>query len=172
MLAPRSDLNLEFRTAMRRLAATVSVVSTFCGERRYGITVTSVTSLSIDPSSLVVCINRNTSVHGPIVSSQRFCISMLRENQSAVARTFSGGHNGAERFTSGDWLDGPMCVPYLRDAQANIFCCVEGSMPYASHTVFIGRVIDVRFREQIRPLLYCDGAYTALPAPARSGEQT
>lgn len=155
------DLNLDFRRAMRRLAATVTVVSSVSGGQRYGITATAVASLSMDPASLVVCVNRGASVHDPIVESGCFCVNLLCDTHASVAQAFGGKLECGERFNAGDWIDGLLGLPYLRDAQANIFCELGAATSYASHTIFVGRVAGVMVKEEVMPLLYHDGGYSS-----------
>ena len=64
-----------FKEAMRRLAATVTIVTAAKGDESYGMTMTAVTSLSMDPPSLVICVNRNASLHPVLAGRQEapFC---------------------------------------------------------------------------------------------------
>jgi flavin reductase len=152
----------DFKVAMRRLAATVTIISTGSTEHRYGMTATAVTSLSMDPPSLLVCVNRNASIHEPIRDEGRFCINLLGLTHQSHCSIFSGKEKGEERFRYGAWLthDG---VPYLADAQANIFCDVDGAMEYGSHTIFIGRVGNCLVRGEAEPLIYVDGHFSDRP---------
>ena len=62
----REELLSSFRTAMRHVAATVYAVTTGHGGGRYGILATAVSSLSFEPPSLLVCVNRSASLHAPL----------------------------------------------------------------------------------------------------------
>ena len=53
----------DFRKAMRRLTSAVTVITTAHEDRRYGMTATAVTSVSADPPSLLICVNRSASLH-------------------------------------------------------------------------------------------------------------
>jgi flavin reductase (DIM6/NTAB) family NADH-FMN oxidoreductase RutF len=147
-----------FRAAMRRFTATVSVVSSCLDGERHGMTATAVTSVSLAPPSLLVCVNRKGRLFEMLERSPRFCVNVLHAGQSAVSRTFAQPHS-AERFAQGQWDDDAFGVPYLRDAQVAIFCTKALAVPHGSHSVFFGNVAAVRLREEIAPLLYQDGAY-------------
>ena len=100
---PRA-LRDNFRAAMRRFTATVSVISCCLDGRRHGMTATAVTSVSLDPPSLLVCVNRNGRLFGMLERSPRFCVNVLHAAQSAVSQTFAQPHS-AERFAQGEWED-------------------------------------------------------------------
>jgi len=148
-----------FRLAMRTLTSAVSILTTEHEGRRYGMTATAVTSLSMTPPSLLACVNISASIHSPLLARSRFCVNVLHANQSSVAEAFSG-RRAADRFSAGEWGSDETLIPYLNDAQANVFCNVEASHVHGTHRIFIGRVLAIRVREQINPLLYQNGRYT------------
>lgn len=148
-----------FRNAMRRFASTVSIISVQSGSERHGTTATAVTSVSLDPPSLLVCINQDSRLHEFLRKEERFCVNVLQVGNLPVSRAFSSAISSVERFAHGDW-QADHGIPYLADAQANLFCVREVEVPYGSHTIFIGRVFDARVRNDIRPLLYRNGGYT------------
>lgn len=148
----------DFRSAMRALASTVSIVSTRHERRRFGMTATAVTSVSTEPPSLLICINRSASLHGPLLDSRLFCVNILHAWQSALAQAF--GAKDVDRFAHGAWLADERDTPYLGDAQANIFCDVDDVHAYGSHTIVVGKVYHVGVRKPVHPLVYQDGRYT------------
>ena len=148
-----------FRDAMRRLAATVTIISARSGERRHGITATAVTSLSMDPASLLVCINQSSSLCPLLHEGDRFCVNLLKSEQAMLSDHFAGRLSSAERFLHGDWQDSAQGVPYLSSAQANVFCVKKETIGYGSHAIFIGEVEDVRIADEVSPLIYSNGSY-------------
>jgi flavin reductase len=160
------DLQQDFRLAMRRVACTVAIVSAQRGGERHGTTATSVTSISMDPPSLLVCFNQASRLHDFLHSQDRFCINMLHTANLDTARIFSSNAPAAERFAIGDWQTDADGMPYLADAQANLFCRKEQEISYGSHTIFIGRVLRAFTREDISPLVYRDGRYSSVAEDA------
>jgi flavin reductase len=152
-------LPMTFRRAMRTLTSAVSVVSTAHEGARFGMTATAVTSLSMDPPSLLVCINRAAGLHGPLLAARRFCLNILRADQAELAQAFGGGRAGEERFGLGDWRDTDG-LPALDGAQANVFCEVDAVFRYATHSIVVGLVTAVRVSDVVTPLIYQDGRYT------------
>jgi flavin reductase (DIM6/NTAB) family NADH-FMN oxidoreductase RutF len=158
------ELQQDFKSAMRRLAATVCIVSTADDEGWHGMTATSVTSVSMDPPSVLVCVNTTATLHKILHAGGRFCINLLRASQESYAGTFSSSKiRGAERFAEHAWKAGDEddSMPYLVDAQSNLFCDIDQAVAYGTHTIFIGRVTSVRNGELVSPLLYADGQYLA-----------
>ena len=148
-----------FRQAMRRLAATVSVITLGHPEGRHGITATAVTSLSMDPPALLVCVNQAGYFHALLEQETRFCVNLLHTEQADVCLAFAGNEPADQRFARGDWDADADGVPFLRNAQASLFCDKDRQIAYGSHSIFIGSVRRVDVREDIAPLIYQDGTF-------------
>jgi flavin reductase (DIM6/NTAB) family NADH-FMN oxidoreductase RutF len=158
------DIQQAFRLAMRRVAATVAIVSAQHDGERHGTTATSVTSISMEPPSVLVCFNQNSRLHDFLQKQDGFCVNVLHTENLDIAKVFSSNATAAERFTSGDWRTDGGGMPYLAGAQANLFCRKEQEITFGSHTIFIGRVLQVFARADVSPLLYGDGRYGAIAA--------
>ena len=156
-LATEADLAQQFRSAMRKLAATVNIVTTHHGDEHHGMAATAVTSLSFEPPSLLVCVNQTASMHDVVHRRQAFCINILGQQHGPLCEAFGGKLSGAERFRVGDWAADDGGLRYLTDAPANIFCRLDQHHRYATHTIFIGRVERVRLADSSAPLLYQAG---------------
>ena len=150
-----------FRDAMRRLAATVNIITVKAGSDRHGTTATAVTSLSMEPPSLLVCINRTSRAHPLLALAGHFCVNVLHTDNADVSSAFSQSIPGDEKFKVGNWKNGKHGVPYLANAQSSLLCEKDKEVDYGSHTIFIGRVVEVKNRKDISPLLYSDGKYAA-----------
>lgn len=153
------DIQQAFRLAMRRVASTVAIVSAQRGGERHGTTATSVTSISMEPPSVLVCFNQASRLHDFLHNQDHFCINVLHTDNLDIAKIFSGSASALERFATGDWRTDTEGMPYLANAQANLFCRKEQEIACGSHTIFIGRVLKALAREDVSPLLYRDGRY-------------
>jgi len=149
----------EFRLSMRRIASTVHVITTAQGGERYGMTATAVCSLSFDPLTLLICVNRDATLHGPLRAGGRFCVNVLAEGQAEIASQFGSRRLEALRFTSGGWFD-LGGAPALADAQSNILCCTRFLADVGTHALFVGEVLRAETRD-LPPLVYRDGGYRA-----------
>lgn len=157
-----------FRQAMRGFASTVTVITGGSAARRHGMTATAVTSLAMNPPSLLVCLNRETLLNDIMMDARHFCVNVLHAEQEEISGAFSGKSPPHERFGVGDWGFTEAGLPYLRNAQANVFCRKSAMIPYGSHTILIGEVENVHLTDGLDPLVYHDGHYCAPSASARS----
>ncbi|MEO6387247.1 MAG: flavin reductase family protein [Croceibacterium sp.] len=165
-LQNRDELLASFRSAMRHVAATVYAVTTGHGGDRYGILATAVSSLSFDPPSLLVCVNRSASLHAPLASAEVFCVNVLGIGNRDVAERFANGR-GEDRFSVGEWqeLHG---VPVLANAQSSFVCRRAHCHEFGTHSIFIGELIAANHREDAAPLTYYDQHYIDISeAPGR-----
>ena len=153
----------DFRSTMRRVAATVTLLSTAWQGERFGMTATSVTSVSFEPPSLLAIVKHTASIHRPLLAAGRFCVNVLFRGQREFCDAFSGQVEAKDRFQIGHWVDNDG-IPYLRDAQANVFCAVDRTLPYGTHSIVIGRVLGARSKLEVSPLLYLDGLAQNLPS--------
>lgn len=153
-------LDTAFRNAMRRLAATVTVLSTRAENGlRHGMTATAVTSVSASPPAVLACVNRSAALHAQLSLGRLLCINLLHCSQQKLSEVFAASADGESRFQIGDWRADNQGVPYLADAQANVFCEIEALHAYGSHSVCIGRVLRATSRDDVAPLIYQDGTY-------------
>jgi len=154
----------QFRGAMRHLAGGVSVITAGRGQDITGMTVTSVSSLSVDPPTLIVSINRQSSTWPVLAQDGFFGVNILTSDQLDVAERFTGkgGLKGADRFTGAEWITRVSGVPLLAGALAAIDCAVEEIIERHSHAIVIGRVLDARSSSRSAALAYWQGQYVAL----------
>jgi flavin reductase (DIM6/NTAB) family NADH-FMN oxidoreductase RutF len=154
----------DFRSALRHLAGGVSVITVGRGKDITGMTVTSVSSLSVDPPSLLVSINRAASSWPLLKRHGFFGVNILTADQLDVAERFAGkdGLKGAERFSGATWTTGASGVPLLVGALAAIDCEAEDIIERHSHAIVIGRVLDLRLSSRTAALAYWQGQYVAI----------
>lgn len=154
---PPDPLVAEFKSAMRRLTASVALLTTVQDGRRHGMAVTAVCSLGLAPPTLIVSIAHTASMHDPVVATGRIAVNILRPDHRDLVADFSGRKKGEARFEEGEWEAGPGGLPALADAQATLFCRVGVVTPYNGHSVMFLTVEAIRIHEAIDPLLYQNG---------------
>ena len=154
----------EFRGAMRHLAGGVSVITAGRGRDISGMTVTSVSSLSVEPASLIVSLNRESSSWPLVKRYGFFGVNILTSDQIDIAERFTGkgGLKGADRFAGAQWTTRASGVPLLAEALAAIDCEVEDVVERHSHAIVIGRVLDVAVSARTAALAYWQGRYVAI----------
>jgi flavin reductase (DIM6/NTAB) family NADH-FMN oxidoreductase RutF len=161
---PQGVLKDDFRGAMRQLTGGVSVITTGRGKDISGMTVTSVSSLSVDPPALIVSINRGASSWPLLQRYGFFGVNILTSDQIDIAERFTGkgGLKGAERFAGAEWTTRASGVPLLIGALAAIDCEVEEIVERHSHGIVIGRVLDLQRSTRTAALAYWQGQYVAI----------
>ena len=154
----------DFRNAMRQLTGGVSVITAGRGRDISGMTVTSVSSLSVDPPALIVSINREASSWPLVKRYGFFGVNILTSDQIDIAERFTGkgGLKGADRFAGAGWMTRASGVPLLVGALAAIDCEVEDIVERHSHAIVIGRVLDVAVSARTAALAYWQGRYVAI----------
>ncbi len=153
------------KAAMQRLAGGVVVVTAGTGQDRAGFTATSATSLSIDPPTMLVCVNRDSSTLPVIRRMGHFCINVLGAEHQAIAERFAGigGHRGEMRYEGSDWLEMPSGAPGLVEAEATIDCIVDEMLERHTHAIILGGVCAIRVnRHDGGSLVYRKGQFRTL----------
>jgi flavin reductase (DIM6/NTAB) family NADH-FMN oxidoreductase RutF len=159
---PAVDEAAALKSALRRLAKSVVIITVRHAGQRHAMAATAVDALSMDPPSLLACVNRSASIHAAMSAGSHFAINILGGDHEPVSLHCSGPNKGEARFDVGAWDDsGP--VPVLADAQATIVCRADRTFDYGTHTIFIGIAQAVGVHGDVNPLIYIDGRYRQLP---------
>src|SRR5690242_146203 len=162
-VAPEPLISVEapaFREAMARLGAAVHVVTSAGPAGKTGFTATAVASVSDQPATLLVCLNRRSN-SAPLLSANRvFCVNTLRADEEGIANLFAGrSGNREERFATGDWITLSTGAPVLASAVVAFDCRVSEIKSVASHNVIFGIVETVRLGPAGPALVYHERAY-------------
>ncbi|KWI13099.1 flavin reductase family protein [Burkholderia ubonensis] len=177
------EIAQQLKRAMRGVAAPVTIVTTG-GDGPAGapcaITASSFTSVSLDPPTVLVCINRQASIYASITDRRRFCVNALQSCHAPLALACSLSGSDA-RFAHDAWrIDAATGLPYLENAQTSFFCDTLEQFEVGSHSILVGEVTRLAMSDDINPLMYVNGAFAAvraLPsdatrAPSAAGERT
>ncbi len=153
----------DFKGALGSWAAGVSVVTTEHQGLVYGITVSSFSSLSIDPLLVLVCIANSNRLAELVQDSKRLGISILAEGQEAASTYFSkSGREPAKSFDDIDVVSMKTGSPLIKGAIAHLDCELHEALPGGDHTIAIGRVVGAAFNPDVKPLLYFRRGYRSL----------
>jgi len=107
--------------------------------RPYGLTVSSFTSVSLDPPLVLVCIGHSSSSHDRLVEAESFVVNILASDQAPTALRFSSEPSDG-RFEEVTWSPGPMGDPILEGAVAWLACHTEEVHTGGDHSILLGRV--------------------------------
>jgi flavin reductase len=148
-----------FKFVMRRVASPVAIVAAQRGEARGGLTATAICSVTADPPTLLVCINRKSSAGALIAECGAFSVNFLSDEQTTLARLFSTPKlRSEERFVAGSWKKSVTGAPILKDAICSFDCRVTEAVVSGTHEMFFGRVVAAETGSG-DPLLYRDGYF-------------
>jgi flavin reductase (DIM6/NTAB) family NADH-FMN oxidoreductase RutF len=149
----------EFRRVMGHFATGVAVV-TSCHDdgSPAGLTVSAVSALSLQPTLMMVALDRKSQTHGWVEQSGAFAVNVMEDGRGeTLARRFaSGGHE--EKFRGVAWRTQTTGSPVLDEALAWLDCRVHAALPGGDHTIFVGEVVAADTREGT-PLVYYRGGF-------------
>ena len=149
-----------FTNAMRRAVSGVSIVTTSGDFGRYGLTVSSMTSVSAEPPMLLVCVNRNSIAHDAIARNHRFAVNVLSARQQNLAASFAGSdlYGPAYDLSSSEWTDSACGLPQAVNTAAFFECELDTAVTAGTHSIFIGRVTQALAADET-PLAYANREY-------------
>lgn len=146
-----------YRGGMRLLAAGVCLITASRDGEQGGMIATAVTSVSAEPPTLLVCVNRSASMFSLIEETGRFCVNVLGKDALTLVETFSSPARRAERFQQGNWHTAANGLPVCGEALVSFECRLAKIVDWHSHGIFLGEVTGVMHpRADAAPLLYMD----------------
>jgi flavin reductase (DIM6/NTAB) family NADH-FMN oxidoreductase RutF len=152
----------EFRDAMRHLASGVSLITTRGRDgSRQGMLATSVVSVTADPPTLLVCVNRSATMHDHLIESGSFCVNFLSQRHRELSLRFSSSEARSSRFETENWTILKTGAPALEGALSVLDCHLENVVEVGSHSVLFGKVQEIKASPSAvdNPLLYYDRQY-------------
>ena len=166
---PLSNQARAFRRCLGEFATGVTVVTAEVGERRYGITANSFSSLSIDPPLILWSISRTSRSFAAFTRADRFAINVLRSDQIELSQRFSSGAD--DKFEGVSWSAGKNGSPILEGVAAYLECRRVTAFDGGDHVIIIGQV-DCFSQTSGEVLLFVQGRYCIpLDHPSMKGSE-
>ncbi len=166
---------LAFRRTLGHLATGVTVITTHGDQGVHGMTANAVTSVSLDPPLILVCVDRRARMLRYIQERSAFGVNLLRETQEPLSRFFARSWKASAppEYRFEEWAG----IPYLVGSLGGISCRVYQVLEGGDHAIVLGRVVGLRVDEPAgRPLLFYRGRYAGLvehqESPPESPELT
>ncbi len=157
------EIATQTKAALRRLAKSVAIITTHWEGRRYAMAATALEGLSLDPPSMLLCLDRKASLAAPLAAGAPFAINLLGGGQEEISARCGAPWQGEERFALGRWENVEGIPPILLDAQASFQCIPAASLEFGTHRIVVGTIEAVRISGEVDPLIYVDGQYRQLP---------
>ncbi len=153
----------EFKKVMGSFPTGVAVITTSVDGWLHGITVNSVTSVSLEPLLVLVCIETTARAHDQLEAARRFGISFLRDDQEPLSRTFAArGLPELGRLRGMPFRWGSHGTALLHGSLASLECDLVERIPAGDHSVFLGAALGGEADIEGRPLVYFRGRYGRL----------
>ena len=150
----------EFRRVLGHFATGVTVITTFDSEKKpFGMTANAVTSLSLVPPLMLICVDKSADCYACFESSKVFTVNVLAEPQEAISRRFAT--KGIDKFEGVGWRVGNNGCAILDDAVAHMECRVTQVIDGGDHTIYLGEV-ESGDATETPPLLFYRGGYRKL----------
>jgi flavin reductase (DIM6/NTAB) family NADH-FMN oxidoreductase RutF len=159
VIEARSLTSEEFREVMGHFASGVTVITAVYEGRAYGTTASAVTSLSLEPPMLLVCMNKESETGRAVAASARFGVNILGADQADLARRFA--RKGGDKFAGVSVSEGKWGEPLFDDALATLECRVTEETTGGTHYVFMAEV-ESGAAQGGAPLAYFRGEFGRL----------
>ena len=150
----------EFRRACGRFATGVTIASVLdAAGTPHGLTVNSFTSVSLEPTLVLICLGHDVSIIHHFRNAIYFGISVLADDQQALSERFA--RKGEDRFERVEWHPGVTGVPLLSGSLARIECSIHRRVEMGDHDIFVGEMAHADVVEGA-PLIHFAGNYHRL----------
>ncbi|WP_028782148.1 flavin reductase family protein [Thalassobacillus devorans] len=150
----------QFRFAMGQFATGVNVITTEADGNIHGMTANAFMSVSLNPKLVVISVGEQASMLEKIRKSKKYAVSILSQDQKELSMLFAGQIK-EDRDVSFDRLAG---LPVIEGAHTQVSCEVVNEHVEGDHTLFIGKVIDLKLQDCSDPLLFYKGQYCCMKA--------
>ncbi len=148
-----SDVMKQFN---RQFVTGVTVVTAMDGETPKGLAVNAFSSISLDPPTVMVCVQRTSSTHDCLFSASHLAINILSTDQLDVIGRFASKSD--DKFAGVDWRPGPFGSPLIERSSAQVEAQIRERLQASTHTVFICRVVDAAATDRT-PMVYSAGRF-------------
>ena len=152
----------DLKQVMRQWASGVTVVTTAAGDQRAGVTVSSFTSVSLEPPLILVCLYHELDTAQQIEQNGHFAVSLLGTEQGTISNQMAGFGDvpdGQDRFHGLSWTTKTTGSPILADSVGWLDCELHAMHDGGTHKIVVGRVLDVGSTNDELPLVYFNQRY-------------
>jgi flavin reductase (DIM6/NTAB) family NADH-FMN oxidoreductase RutF len=160
----------QFRRAAGQFATGIAVVTTTVDGCAHGMTANSFTSVSLNPTLILVCVDNRARTRDYVEAASAFAVNILAEEQEALSVYFAGPRNEfPDELAEVPYHPGATGSPIIEGAAAHLDCRLVASYPGGDHTIYVGEVVDANSVQGRPPLVYHAGRYTRLAVGSAVG---
>jgi len=144
-----------FKQGMRLLAGGVCILAASRDGEWHGMTMTAVCSLTMDPPTLIACVNRSAGAYEAMSTTGRVSVNVLSRDHTGLAERFASSEvKGPARFDSTQWSPMASGVPALIEALAVLDCEVIQDTVVGHHSVLFCQIRSARLQPEGQPLVH------------------
>jgi flavin reductase (DIM6/NTAB) family NADH-FMN oxidoreductase RutF len=152
-----------FRQIIGHFATGVTVITTAHDGWLHGMTANAITSVSLDPLLLLICVDHTAHAHEQVIKSGKFAVNILTEEQEELSRLFAATAEPEQGSLRGAaYHFGMHGAPLLDQSLAYLECEVVDRCEGGDHTIFIAAVLDGDLLHEASPLIFYRGGYRRL----------
>lgn len=149
------DINKKiFRDAMSNLSSAVSIITTNGPFGKAGFTASAVCSVTDSPPTLLVCLNRTSSVYNVFKKNNVLCVNTLNSSQEDLSVAFGGKVPMNERFSYAKWEKLITTSPVLQNSLVSFDCEIVDSLNVGSHDVLFCKILAIKDNNDLDALIY------------------
>ena len=153
----------DYRRIIGQFATGVTVLTTANNGLLHGMTANAITSVSLDPPLLLVCIDKAAHSHEQFTQSGRFTVNILAEDQQEISKIFAATNEPERGTLQGVAFHlGANGAPVIESCLAYLECTVADRCEGGDHTIFIAGVENAIAVREATPLLFYQGNYSKL----------
>ncbi|CAM8401923.1 TPA: flavin reductase [Klebsiella pneumoniae] len=159
------NLMTDFRNAMAQLGSAITIITTDGPGGKYGFTASAVCSVTDEPPTLLICMNRSSFANSKFKENGVLCVNILSAQHRELSGVFANGKlRSDERFLHDNWQTLTTGAPVLTSAIASFDCTIGDCHEVGSHSIFYCPVQDIGFGQGEQGLVYFNRQYHTLAA--------
>ncbi|ART70805.1 oxidoreductase [Mycobacterium dioxanotrophicus] len=151
----KPDLDL-MKQVNRQFVSGVTVVTAMDGEKPRGLAVNAFSSVSLEPPTVMVAVQRTSSTHECLYRAQHLAINILSTDQLDVVGVFAT--KTEDKFAGLDWEPGPFGSPLIQRSAARMEVEIRERLQASTHTLFFCRVMHAEVSDR-HAMVYSAGKF-------------
>jgi len=153
----------QLRQSMRAWSSGVTVVTAATPDERHGMTVSSFTSIALDPPMIIISLQTVSRTHDLVIQADAFGVTILGQDQQELSERFAGrGDDEEDRLAGVETETLVTGAPFIKGGLAYLDCRVAQTIPVGSNTLFLAEVVAAHGDGEGQPLVYHDRKYRKL----------
>ncbi len=151
----------DFKHCMGSFVTGVTIVTTTDASfEPQGVTISSFSSLSLEPPMIAFNLGKESYLHSKILNSDSFAVNILSGGQASLSKKFA--EKSGNRWEGVKYQLGMHGAPILDDVAAYIECLTDNIYDGGDHSIITGKVVNLKMAEDKNPLVYYRGGYYLL----------